>query len=387
MTPPAARARVVVCQHRLLHYRRSFFDRLRDMAAARGLDLHLVVGQGSAHDALRHDQARLPWADEVHNRIVRVGGVDLVWQPFPRHLRDADLVVLMQENRILSNYPWLLRWRGRAGCRVAYWGHGRNLQSRAPDGWRERWKRAFVGRTDAWFAYTASTRAQLLADGVPDERITVLDNAIDDEALARDLAAVDDARLQACRTQLGAGEEAAVALFCGSLYADKRLDRLLQVADRLHDALPAFRLVVIGDGPERPLLRAAAVTRPWLLDLGALHGVDKAAWYRVAQIGLNPGAVGLNVLDAFGAGLPLITSDDARHGPEFDYLRPGVNACLTAGDPAALASEALRLLRDGAERSRLAAAARQDAQRLTLAAMVQHFVDGIERCLATPPRR
>ena len=134
----AYRARVVIAQHRLLHYRQELFERLRRACEARRIELRLVHGQASRHEALKKDVGQLPWADVVRNRFLRIGGTDLVWQPFPSALRDADLVVLIQENRLLSNYPWLLRIGVRPGQRVAYWGHGRNLQSAAPTGMRER---------------------------------------------------------------------------------------------------------------------------------------------------------------------------------------------------------------------------------------------------------
>lgn len=382
-----ARARVVITQHRLLHYRQAFFDRLRVAAAARGIDVRLVVGQPSATEALKQDTGQLPWADLMRNRTLRVKGVDLIWQSLPAELRGADLVVLIQENRVLSNYPWLLRWRVRPGQKVAYWGHGRNLQSDAPRGLRERWKRWFVNRVDWWFAYTESTRAILRTDGFPDERITVLDNAIDNEQFARDLAAVTPAQLGACLARIDASRGAPVGLYCGSLYPDKRLELLVAAADRVHDQLPGFRLVVVGDGPSRSTITDAASSRPWLHWAGVQRGIDKAAWFRAAQVYLSPGAVGLHVLDAFCAGVPMITTEGARHGPEVSYLVSGQNGYIVAADAGAYADAVLRLLRDSTELSRIRSAAARDAQRYTLDHMVQRFIEGIEGCLAAPARR
>lgn len=381
------RARVVITQHRLLHYRQAFFDRLRVAAAQRGIDVRLVVGQPSATEALKQDTGHLPWADLMHNRTLRLHGVDLIWQPFPRELRDADLVVLIQENRVLSNYPWLLRWRVRPGQKVAYWGHGRNLQSDAPQGLRERWKRWFVNRVDWWFAYTDATRALLRADGFADERITVLNNAIDNDQFARDLAAVGAPQLAACLERIDARPGSPVGLYCGSLYPDKRLDLLVAAADLVQARLPAFRLVVVGDGPSRSMVTDAAGTRPWLHWVGVQRGVDKAAWFRAAQVYLSPGAVGLHVLDAFCAGVPMITTEGARHGPEVSYLVSGENGYIVAADAGAYADVVLRLLGDPAELARIRSAAAADAQRYTLDAMVRRFVEGIEGCLAAPAKR
>jgi glycosyltransferase involved in cell wall biosynthesis len=383
----AWRARVVITQHRLLHYRVALFERLRAAAAARGIELRLVHGQPSPTEALKNDVGRLPWADEMRNRFWRVRGVDLVWQPYPAALRDADLVVLIQENRLLSNYPWLLGLGVRPGQRVAYWGHGRNLQSTRPNGLRERWKRWFVNRVDWWFAYTATTRDRILVpDGFPAARITVLDNAIDNDQFQADLAAVTPAQVQACLARLDADAGAPVGLYCGSLYPDKRLELLLAAADIVHARQPRFRLVVIGDGPSRATVSDAAATRPWLHWAGVQRGVEKAAWFRAAGYYLSPGAVGLHVLDAFCAGLPMITTANARHGPEIAYLESGRNGFVVEDRPEVYAETLLQLMPDAARLEQIRANARRDAQRYTLANMVDHFVAGIEACLAAPPR-
>jgi len=384
---PIRRAKVVVSQHRLLHYRQEFFDRLHRACRERGIELHLLHGQPSAEESLKKDVGSLPWADVVRNRFLRVGGRDLIWQPFPQHLRDADLVVLMQENRILSNYPWLLRWRVRPGQRIGYWGHGRNLQSSAPDGWRERWKRWFVCRVDWWFAYTEATRAILRADGFPAERISVLDNAIDNEQFVRDLQAVTAQQQEVCRQRIGAPEGAPVGLYCGSLYVDKRLELLVAAADRVHACRPDFRLVVVGDGPSRAIVTEAARTRPWLHWVGVQRGVDKAAWFSIANAYLSPGAVGLHVLDAFCAGIPMITTDSARHGPEIAYLQSGRNGLVVQADAATYADAYLALLDDPAAMEAVRRAAAQDARRYTLDNMVRRFVEGVEGCLAAPAAR
>ena len=98
------------------------------------------------------------------NRYVYLRGRDILWQPFPEKYRDGGLVVVLQENRLLSNYLWLF-WRNGRKAKIGYWGHGRNLQAGAPTGLNEKWKLLLVGRVDWWFAYTQMTREILLGDG------------------------------------------------------------------------------------------------------------------------------------------------------------------------------------------------------------------------------
>ena len=99
--------KAVILQYRLLHYRVRLFELLRERCAQLGVDLHVVHGQPTEREARKKDTGQLAWADVVRNRSVSIGGKDLVWQPFPARHRDAALVVTMQENRLLSNYPLL----------------------------------------------------------------------------------------------------------------------------------------------------------------------------------------------------------------------------------------------------------------------------------------
>lgn len=377
--------KVVVLQHRLLHYRTNLFERLRSRCRATGIDLHLVHGQPTGREEKKSDVGSLPWADRVRNRYAAVGRRDVLWQPFPRHHKDADLVVVMQENRLLSNYPWLL-FRGPGKPKVAYWGHGRNLQSSRPSGLLETWKRLLVGRVDWWFAYTDLTREILLLDGYPDSRISVLNNAIDNESFQRDLAAIPAATIARLRGEIAADEETRIGLFCGSLWADKRLDFMLAAADHIHKKLPGFRLIVIGDGPAASIIRDAAASRPWLKWVGARRGKEKAAYFSLADVIFNPGAVGLHVLDAFSAGIPMVTTSEARHGPEVAYLAHGENGLIVSGTAENYARAVLDLLADTDRYRQICERAREDATRFSLDDMVSRFVEGIVRCLDTPKK-
>ncbi len=100
--------KVVILQHRLLHYRTKLFEQLRVACTSRGIQLELVHGQASPRELVKNDEGYLAWAHKVQNIFLKLPLHDLIWQPYPSTLRDANLVVIMQESRILSNYPLLL---------------------------------------------------------------------------------------------------------------------------------------------------------------------------------------------------------------------------------------------------------------------------------------
>jgi len=372
--------KVIIVQYRLLHYRLELFERLQKTCESRGIKLHLVHGQPTKREEKKRDVGTLPWADVVVNRYFSIGSRDVIWEPFPAQHYDADLVIFMQENRLLSNYPWLLL-RGLHKAKVGYWGHGRNFQTRHPTGLLEKWKQFLVGRVDWWFAYTDMTKDILLSDGYLAERITVLDNAIDNDGFVADLSSITDDRLAELRGELGLPEGAQVGLYCGSLYPDKRLDYMVAAADKIQAVLPNFHLLIIGDGPSASEIKEAAVSRPWLHWVGVRKGAEKAAYFRLAQVVFNPGAVGLHVLDAFCAGVPMVTTADAKHGPEIAYLKDGENGLIVQGNDEVYADTIIALLQDPLRYAQLRAGALAGAQRYTLQNMVDSFADGIERCL------
>ncbi len=379
------RHQVAIFQRRLVQYRVPLFIRLREACAAEGIDLRVVYGQASASDSTRNDSGQLQWADEVKARWFNVAGTELLWQPTPADIRRSDLLILTQENKILSNYPLLARrsMPGAGKAKVAFWGHGRNLQSTNPDGLSEQAKALLSTRVDWWFAYTDGGRDILIENGYPADRITSLANAIDDDAFRSDLAAADDDLLTSMSNDIDLADGAPLGLYCGALYAEKRVDLLIDVVDRIQARIPTFRLVVIGDGPTRPELDAALASRPWARCVGTLTGAEKAAWFRLATMQLSPGAVGLHVLDSFIAGVPLATTADALHGPEIDYLEPGVNGLLLPTDPTAFAEGVVDVLQDPALLATMVERGQVAAKRYTLAAMVDNFVHGMTRCLST----
>ena len=372
---------VVIVQYRLFHYRIRLFEMLRTRLHERGVELKLVVGQASPSEVTRKDEGQLDWSLKVRNRFWSVGSRDLLWQPLPRATRSAALRIVIQENRILSNY-WLQLRRLFGGPQLAFWGHGRNYQSTAPGGLRERWKAWWLTRVDWWFGYTDDTRRHLESKGFDSARITVLNNAIDGTSFARDLEAVTPEQLVTARAELGIAEQAQVAIYCGSIYAEKRIDTLLASADLLRQRLPDFHLLVVGEGPLGLSVRNAAKTRPWLHALGIRTGSDKALAYRLASVMLNPGLVGLHVVDAFVARTPLVTQASALHSPEYVYLVDGANGRVVHDDTVESYAQAVaEIFAQPGVLAAMQARCAQDALKYTLDAMADNFAAGVVACL------
>lgn len=367
---------VTIFQYRLLHYRVDLFDKLKTRLAGAGVELRLVHGQASLQEKARKDEGVLPWAICVENKYLTVLGRDLCWQPFLEHSKDSDLIIVMQENRILSNYFLLLR-RFLFNQRIAYWGHGVNFQSRSPNGLREKWKKFFLTRVDWWFAYTDATVEIVGESGFPKEKITCLNNAIDTTEFKNEVQNISESKKLEARQSLEFSSDSRIGLFCGSLYPEKKLDFLISSCDIITRHVPEFRLVIIGDGPSASYVREQLASRPWARHLGVKRGEEKAVLFSIADVMLNPGLVGLHVLDAFSAGLPMITTINALHSPEIVYLKDRVTGRLTEDTPEAYAEAVTELLVDESLYVRTSKAAFEAADHYTLDGMVENFTQGI----------
>jgi glycosyltransferase involved in cell wall biosynthesis len=371
--------RAVFLEAQLKQYRRSFFERLAARLERDDVALQVAYSAPNRLEASKSDNLELSTELGIEVPGVWLLGERVFVQRAWAAVRDADLVVIEQSNRHAFNYV-LLALSALGRTRVAYWGHGYNHQARVP-GASEWLKRQMLPRVDWWFAYTSEVSRYLHAQGVDPGIITVVQNTIDTRELTEAVRACSDDERRAVRRQLGISDGARIGLFCGSLYADKKLGLLLAAAHRIRDRRPDFELVVLGDGPEREVMRAAAAQCPFVHYAGPVFGAARGAYFAISDVFLIPGLVGLAIVDAFTIGLPVFTTDIQIHSPEIEYLEPGVNGVITAHDPEAYADAVCRVLGDPGELGRMRDAARATAARLTLDHMIESFAIGIVRCL------
>lgn len=368
--------RVAIVQRRLTHYRQSLFECLRSQLAGQGIALDVLAGSGTELEDKKNDKGNLAWAIPLSTRYWLDGR--LCWQSFGQRLEGMDLVIVTQENKLLQNHLLMLKPRR---FKLAFWGHGANLQSDNPNGLRERFKRWTTNRVDWWFAYTQMSADLVKQAGFPSDRITVLNNAVDTSELQRQRQSVTPEETHALREALGFGA-GPLAVFVGSLYADKRLDFLFAAAEAIHRELADFQLLIVGEGPEREKVKAWCAARPWARWAGAQFGRDKAVHLSLSQIMLNPGLVGLGILDSFVCEIPMLTTDCGRHGPEIAYLENGINGLMTADDLPSYVDTCVRLLRDPSARDGLRAGCAASASKYTVENMARRFADGVTQALA-----
>jgi glycosyltransferase involved in cell wall biosynthesis len=378
--------RVLIVQKAIPHYRRRFYDVLRELLSAEGVQLGVIYGQLDATEAGRGGVVPLEWGAERRTRFLPVGGRTLCWQPCLDAALRADLVIVEQASRLLVNYA-LYGAQAVGLTRLAFWGHGRTPTAAPPSRLGEAVKAALSRRVHWWFAYNDLSARTVRDLGFPPERITTVRNAIDTRALAVAAAAVTDGQRAALRVQLGLRGDN-VGIYVGAMYEEKRLPFLIASCKLIREQVPDFEMLFVGSGPGRPGVAEAAARYPWLHDLGPRYGEELVAAYGLARLVLMPGRVGLGILDALTLGVPMVTTAGACHAPEIEYLEDGVNGVVVrdALSPAAYAAAVAGLLRAPDEIGQLRAGCRRGAALYSAEEMAARFAAGVIAALSAPSR-
>lgn len=364
-----------------MHYRVGFFESLKNNCESVGVSIDLVVGQATNRESTKKDEGKLDWVTKIHNSYIELKHIDLLWQWLPCKVFKSDLIVMMQENRILSNYLVLLL-KPFFGYKTAFWGHGANFQSKNPKGLKETFKKFFINRVDYWFAYTELTCQILKDNGFSEDSISCLNNAIDNEHFEKLISSVTDEDVLNFKREKNISNDDEVALFCGSIYEEKRIDFLLKSCEVIRNKKKNFFLIVVGDGPDAGKVKEFAETNKWVIFMGAQRGKEKAIAFKSSDIILNPGLVGLHILDSFIAGKPMITLASSLHSPELSYLESGFNGLIIDGDYIEYADSCIKILSDKGSLQMMKNNALLSAKKYTLGNMVNNFLNGILRLKA-----
>ena len=229
---------------------------------------------------------------------------------------------------------------------------------------------------------SSGTRELMLSLGIPEERVTLTPNIVENDWWIAQSASVDRA---AVRQSWGASADDMIVLFCAKLQAWKRpldLLRAFAAAD-----LPRAFLVVAGEGPLRPELESAAASlgiADRVRFLGFVNQRQLPAIYRAADLLVLPSeydAFGLVINEAMLCGCPVVASD--RVGAVRDLIESGQTGFVyRCGDVSELASLLRRLSTHDPPLSELGRAARSRMQSWSPRENIQATVNAITKAVS-----
>lgn len=145
---------------------------------------------------------------------------------------------------------------------------------------------------------------------------------------------------------------------------------------------PKFRLVLCGDGELRPLVEKFCHDNAWASYEGPLFGVEKARAFVKSCLLLIPGRVGLVAVDSLVSGVPIVTTDNDLHAPEFEYLTPGRTCFVSQDSTDSYAATILDLLRDKLAVAQASRSCVHDSHHFSAESMAARFASGIAAALS-----
>jgi PEP-CTERM/exosortase A-associated glycosyltransferase len=182
-------------------------------------------------------------------------------------------------------------------------------------------------------------RGDIAMRGIPDQRITVIPNAVDASVFQFGVEA--DPGL---RRALGL-EDATVIGFAGSFYGYEGLDLLLEAARRMLPRHPDLRVLLVGGGPQESNLKAQAAgagLQDRVIFAGRVAHAEVQRYYELIDVLAYPRlpirltelVTPLKPLEAMAQGRMLVASDVGGHR---ELIRHGETGFLfKAGDAGAL---------------------------------------------------
>ncbi|MCX7662131.1 MAG: glycosyltransferase family 1 protein [Tepidimonas fonticaldi] len=225
-------------------------------------------------------------------------------------------------------------------------------------GWLRRSVQAYLRRfhnlADCTLVPTDGLRQHLRAAGF--ERLIVVQRGVDVDRFTPAL------RNPALRAVWGVQPGERVLLYVGRLAPEKNLELLAAAYDAMQAVQPGWRLVVVGDGPQRAWL---AQRCPQAVLLGALGGEALAQAYANGDLLAFPSLTetfGNVTLEALASGLPVLAFDYAAAA---EVVRHGDSGLLApVGDAQAYLQLARTVAGDDALLQRLRAGAVHAVQHL-----------------------
>ena len=196
-------------------------------------------------------------------------------------------------------------------------------------------------RAEAVTTICEGLRKDILARGIPAERVTVIPNAVNPEAFP--LIGAPDPELEA---RLGLGDAFTLG-FIGSFYGYEGLDTLLEAMPAILEFEPGARVLLVGGGLEEERLKAQAAAlgiADRVVFTGRVPHAEVTRYYSLVDllvfprksIRLTETVTPLKPLEAMAQGRLLIASDVGGHR---ELIRDGVTGRLfRPDDPAALAA-------------------------------------------------
>jgi glycosyltransferase involved in cell wall biosynthesis len=325
------------------------------------------------------------WLDAEAFRAVKVGAPN----PLRRYLSVGAIARLAREAELVHCTGWDASAWGRLAAGIArrpvivteHSSAGRSTQrslGTVPIGRVIAWHNRLLDPiTSGVVAVAQSQVPSLVREGVRASKIVVIPNGVALESLRA------DAQRGVTRADLGIPADVPVVIQVGRFIPQKRQEWTYNAVKAARTQLGDVRLLLVGDGPERPALqrRADAEDAKWVQFLG--HRADAARLLTLSDLAVLPSAaeaLPMVVIEALALGIPQVATDVGDAGAVLGSSGAGI--VVDPGDEHAFSAACGAVLADRARAAAMRVASRSAAEAFTLERMIGAYEELFDRAAA-----
>jgi len=307
--------RIAIFQPMIPHYRTEFFERLRNKVDQIAL---------YTYDSTQNSKKEGFYIGMESEHIINIEKRGLLlYSPWKLLSRKYDTLVLMLHQGHITTWLLLLtKWLH--GKKIIVWGQGISVKRYVKEEKHlSPWIKAQIRMADAAWIYMEK-EAGMWRKVFPKKPIVALNNSVSGITKMLDYRVQDKATI---KETYGIKQEI-VFVFCARFGSPfRRIDLMEEMMAKLDNR--RFGFIIIGGGKGKPDF--SKYTNVY--DFGAVYDDEvKKLLFSVSDMYLQPGWIGLSVVEAMAYGLPVCTfnrkGNEIRHGVEFGILRNGENALL-----------------------------------------------------------
>lgn len=307
--------KIAIIQPTIPYYREEFFKYLKDYA-----DIDLYVFKKDEIVKKEHTKLSSLKTINISNMVVK--GL-LLYNPFPliSSSNKYDIIVLMLDKSHITTWLLLLtKWLHKK--KIILWGQGisvkRYLKEEVnPDSQLI----SMMKRADGIWLYMEKEYNQI-SKIITNKPIVALNNTI--TGIEKILTYKGNKSLAKEKYKI---KEDIIFIFCARFESNyRRIDLLIDIIKKLDNNKYGF--IIIGDGKNKPDFSSFKN----VYDFGTVYDTTvKSELFSAADIYLQPGWMGLSVVEAMAYKLPIFTfirSEETKQCVEYSYIKDEINGCI-----------------------------------------------------------
>jgi len=305
---------------RVFHYHEPTFVQLDDLLRQSGHRLILASGQTTCSGKEIGRVGITRKVVDEHYFFLRhefkvLGYTLRYWRKIFPIIREHRPDIIVIPSHVGNIYDWLLMCaKPLFAYKLVAWQCGYEYNKSAA---KDNLLRLFLNGFDFHLAYHTNAKNYGVEHGVPEEKITVIHNTIDESRIKRVEQSLAREQLEKIHSDIQGNK---IILFVGAILREKKLDLLIDAFNELNSSHVV--LLIVGDGEDLGRIMDRCKGNENILFPGQVVD-DVGIYFDASDIFVLPGTGGLGINEAMAHGLPIISG--YADGSADDLVKDGVN--------------------------------------------------------------